>query len=125
MAKDSTVRPWLAAVLTLLVTGLGHVYLRQWFRALTWFGLIILTGVLLVPDSVIESPMTASLEEAAPILFVAMLAVVDAYFQARRHNSRLRTADGDQCAECGRELDPDISFCQWCTAPRTPAEETE
>lgn len=120
MASDSTVRPWLAAALTVLVTGLGHLYLRQWFRALAWFLLIVLTGTLFVPESVLESPMSAEIEEVAPVLLVALLAVVDAYLQARRHNAQVAMDNAERCAYCGRATDPELSFCQWCTTPRAP-----
>ena len=125
MGRDSTVRPWLAAVLTLVVTGLGHLYLRQWFRAVGWFILIIMAGVLFVPESVLESPETAQIEEVAPVAMVAVLAIIDAYLQARRHNARVAIDNEERCASCGRETDPDLSFCQWCTEPKAAPPDVE
>lgn len=31
-------RLWLASALAVIYPGLGHVYLREWLRALLWFG---------------------------------------------------------------------------------------
>jgi hypothetical protein len=42
-------RPWLAVVLTLVVPGLGHAYLRLWGRAVLWFVLVLGTVITLVP----------------------------------------------------------------------------
>ena len=43
-------RPWLAAVLTVLIPGLGHLYLRLWGRALLWFVIVIGSVLVLVPE---------------------------------------------------------------------------
>lgn len=37
-------RTWVAVVLSLLVTGLGHVYLGEWRRGLTFFGVAFVVG---------------------------------------------------------------------------------
>ncbi|WP_335999917.1 zinc ribbon domain-containing protein [Halorientalis halophila] len=126
MAESSRKRPILAAVLGLLYPGLGHVYLREWVRALLWFGLIVLTGSLLIPDSVYPSTLTVdslmAMSEAMPLeALVALSAVtgmnmVDAYVLASRNNrTSQRVAEGGQCPSCGREVDPDLEFCHWCT----------
>jgi len=37
-------RTWVAVALSLLVTGLGHVYLGEWRRGLTFFGAAFVMG---------------------------------------------------------------------------------
>jgi TM2 domain-containing membrane protein YozV len=39
-------RTWVAVVLSLLITGLGHFYLRKWRRGLGFFGLALMVGIL-------------------------------------------------------------------------------
>jgi hypothetical protein len=119
-------RPWLAALLALGYPGLGHLYLREWARALLWFGLTLLTASLLVPQSIVpETVSVASMRQAAramPIeatlglLVVGILNVADAYWFAVRNNREVtQTADGRRCPNCGEEIDEDIDFCHWCT----------
>lgn len=118
-------RPWLAAVLAVLYPGLGHVYLRAYGRALLWFGMAVTTAVLVVPESAIEVSsldalvgVYANLPPGALIAIAAVTAfsVIDAYWLAVR--APAPSADGDAaptCPSCGEELDPEISFCPWCT----------
>lgn len=40
-------RPYLPLVLTLVVAGLGHLYLRYWWRGVSWLGLYLFTLVFL------------------------------------------------------------------------------
>ncbi len=47
-------RPWLAALFAFVYPGLGHIYLRQWLRAILWFGFVILTAFLFIPQDVIQ-----------------------------------------------------------------------
>jgi uncharacterized paraquat-inducible protein A len=131
MAESHTrKRPWLAVVLAALYPGLGHVYLREWFRALLWFGLIITAGVVLIPASMtpeevsIQSMMAMSrqlpLDAMIAILALTLLSVADAYSLAKRSNrQRRRDPDGDAaptCPQCGKEIDPELDFCHWCSA---------
>ena len=119
-------RPWLAALLAVGYPGLGHLYLREWARALLWFGLTILTASLLVPESVVPTAMSvSSMQQAADampieatigLLVVGLLNVADAYWFAVRNNREAtQTADGRRCPNCGEEIDEDIDFCHWCT----------
>lgn len=125
MSGDSHKRPWLAAFCAVLVPGLGHVYLRAWFRALLWFWLVVVSFVLFVPEELVNGveslgdAMTFSAElpiEAEIALFVVIaFSAIDAYWQAARTKQR---ADGHRCPHCGRELDDlDLDFCHWCTEP--------
>jgi DEAD/DEAH box helicase domain-containing protein len=43
------------------------------------------------------------------------LAAFDAYWHATRGAAAHRAA-GEHCPTCGKEVDPELSFCQWCTA---------
>lgn len=116
-------RPWLAALLGAVVTGLGHLYLRRWLRAIGWIVVLFAVSVLFVDSAVLEAfasgngidPLAIS-----PILFVASLSIADAYFIARAQNAIARvTIDQNgqftHCPNCGKELDSELQFCHWCT----------
>ncbi|WP_299266380.1 zinc ribbon domain-containing protein [Halorientalis sp.] len=126
MAESARKRPLLAAVLGLVYPGLGHVYLREWARALLWFGLLILTGSLLIPDGVYPTTVTVEslteMSRAMPLRAVVALSavtgmnMVDAYILASRSNETSQpVTEGTQCPSCGREVDADLEFCHWCT----------
>ena len=125
-------RPWLAAALSVLIPGLGHLYLRLWGRALLWLGLSILASFLVFPsgalpssasvDAILSASNALSPQATVLIFGVSMLCVIDAYMMAQRINNLLtrtqRINDGEsprRCPNCGKELDPDIEFCHWCT----------
>jgi len=89
MSDRSRRRPWLAAVLALVVSGLGHAYLRRWARAFGWYAVITATVVFLVPDSAVEQIFTGKIppiDEIAPVLVVVAASVIDAYIVAIRNN---------------------------------------
>lgn len=119
----------LAALLSFLQPGLGHLYLRAWLRALLWFGLWAATLV-----AVAAAPVDPSLPEvlatavglfaavgglspavAATVVVVSVFCTVDAYWLAARETRR-RVDEGVRCPRCDRELDPALDFCHWCTA---------
>ncbi|MCU4717839.1 zinc ribbon domain-containing protein [Halapricum hydrolyticum] len=91
-------RPWLAAVLSLLYPGIGHLYLREWFRALLWLALVFAASYVFVPaDATPETLSVSAIIEASQAVptygMVAMLALTvlcmgDAYVLARRLNAR-------------------------------------
>ncbi|WP_418282709.1 DUF7575 domain-containing protein [Halorubrum sp. DTA98] len=151
-------RPWLAVLLALVISGLGHAYLRRWGRALGWYVAITATLVFLVPDGAVDQLFAGTappLSEIAPALVVIVASVVDAYVLAVRNNRRYerqtaaattsssigsgRTEDAERaalddraateddasrtgepsavanCPSCGREVDPELDFCHWCT----------
>jgi hypothetical protein len=134
-AQDSPLsqkRPWLAAGLSVLIPGLGHLYLRLWGRALLWLGLSVLASFLVFPggalpssasvDAILSASEALSLRGTVLVFGVSMLCVVDAYMMAQRINNaitrRQRISSGEslkRCPKCGKELDPDIEFCHWCT----------
>lgn len=129
MSQRSRRRPVIAALLSALQPGLGHLYLREWVRAVAWAGLWFVTvGVLVRTTGVALGtgellavlvgfvgaldglPLGATL---APVA-VAAFATFDAFWLAARNNRRLDAAT-DACPHCGRELDRSLEFCHWCT----------
>lgn len=116
-------RPWLAALLGALVTGLGHLYLRRWWRALGWLATLVGVSTLFVDPSTLEALASGSAVDpfaVAPILIVGILNVIDAYVLALAHNAVVRlSAHPEQgpthCPNCGKEVDTDLDFCQWCS----------
>ncbi|AFZ72491.1 DUF7575 domain-containing protein [Natronobacterium gregoryi] len=114
--QSSQKRPWLAAGLTLLVVGLGQFYLRRWLRALGWVSLAVVTTLVFVPQSVLTDPAAASFWDGAPLAFVGLLSVFDAYVLATQHNVRLESQNPEtpRCPACHRELEANLTFCQWC-----------
>ena len=119
-------RPWLAALLAFIHPGLGHVYLREWVRALLWFGLVLTTASFLVPEGILPETMTLEsirqMSEALPLEAVLALAtitimsMVDAYWMANRSNQQQQEAsEGVRCPNCGRDVDESLDFCHWCT----------
>lgn len=139
-------RPWLAAVLAVLVAGLGHAYLRRWRRALLWFVAILGAGAALsavVAQPAPTSPADFPLVVLVPLLVLYGVSAADAFRLAR--TSARRTAAGavgtgsdvangpldrpdsdgtpDVCPNCGKEVDPDLDFCTWCTERLDPDDE--
>lgn len=152
-SKASGKRPWLAALLGTLATGLGHFYLRRWKRGLGWFAAAVAVSAFFVPPEAARALLSGSggdITTLAPLLAVGVASVADAYVLARmsQHTASERTGDvpsaepgpgvetGDgttavagsavpgqvpgsadaECPECGKELDPELDFCPWCTA---------
>ncbi|WP_200531073.1 zinc ribbon domain-containing protein [Halorubrum sp. LN27] len=135
-------RPWLAALLGALATGFGHLYLRRWRRAVGWFATLFAVTYVLVDPAAIEALAAGEPVDplsVAPTLIVGGASVVDAYVVARAQNaiaqataatgetrstdSRAETETGngvegtvDSCPNCGKDVDPELDFCHWCTA---------
>ena len=132
MSETGRKRPWLAALLAFVYPGLGHVYLREWLRAILWFGLVVSTTTLLVggdvmPDELsIEAFVAASqalpLEASIALLAITVLSMADAYWMATQENQATEVVEGDTCPNCGQELDDDLEFCHWCTPRLQPAD---
>lgn len=128
MTDTERKRPWLAALLAFIYPGLGHVYLREWVRALLWFGLVISTTTLLISDSVvaplddgfsIEAVLSVGQSvplEVSLILFViTAVSMADAFYMATQENDQADVVEGDNCPHCGKELEDTLDFCHWCT----------
>ncbi|WP_435063033.1 DUF7575 domain-containing protein [Halobaculum sp. EA56] len=91
-------RPWLAGLLALLVTGLGHAYLRRWLRGLGWLAATFAAVALLVPPEVVEAlnagePLSNPADALPPVV-VVVASAVDAYLLARRTRSRAAAPAG-------------------------------
>lgn len=146
--SGSRKRPWFAVALTMLVPGLGHLYLRLWGRALLWLAMASLGLGLAAPAGTLPDALAfgaivgaldgvslgsvlaffGSLPPESVVLLSGVLAlcIVDVYLMTIRRNAVLeraeRIAAGEQprqCPNCGREVDQDIDFCQWCTTELT------
>jgi hypothetical protein len=104
-------RPWLAAGLAFAFTGLGHVYLRRWARALGWIGAMAVSTWLFVPLSGELTFWTVT-----PVALVGAFSIVDAYLLAYYRNARSQVEVGERCLSCYRNLDSELPFCQWCGA---------
>jgi len=128
MSDTGRKRPWLAALLAFVYPGLGHVYLREWLRAVLWFGLVFSTTALLLGDSVmaplddgitVEGLVTVSqnvpLEASLALFAITALSMADAFWMATRGNTEAEVVEGMQCPNCGKELEGDLDFCHWCT----------
>ncbi len=116
----------IAILFALIYPGLGHVYLKSLMRALTWFLLAIATTILVVPtpimDAIESGGVSVIFTDAAQLPLEAYLAlaavnflnIVDVYILA---NAQKNTKESSlACPTCGRNMDPDLSFCPWCTA---------
>lgn len=124
-------RPWFAALCAFVYPGAGHLYLREWLRAFLWFGFALATAYLFVPPGMVQAVetngwsgyMQASqglpLDAFLPLLFVSICNILDAYWSAIRNNRAVQAAaDGTiRCPNCGRKVDEELDFCQWCTSP--------
>ncbi|ELY63264.1 zinc ribbon domain-containing protein [Natrinema versiforme] len=120
-------RPWLAALLAALVTGLGHLYLRRWRRAIGWLATSFVTTALFVDPAAFDAFVAGSwgretLIAIAPMFVVIGFSIVDAYLLARVQTDDTVTdssdgtdADSVTCPHCGNDLDPDLEFCHWCS----------
>lgn len=125
MSDTGRKRPWLAVVLAFIYPGLGHLYLREWLRAVLWFGLVFSTTTLLIGEGDVPSEFTLDsllaaarglpIEASVAMLVITGLSMADAYWMATRENESVAVEDGQQCPNCGKELDDDIDFCHWCT----------
>ncbi|RZV06624.1 zinc ribbon domain-containing protein [Natrinema hispanicum] len=124
--STSQKRPWLAMLLAMLATGLGHLYLRRWRRALGWLAASFVVTALFVDPTALDAFVTGNsgLEEAlvvAPLFLVIGLSTLDAYLLARSQRVPSAVdpaaAESTSCPHCGKELDSDLEFCQWCTKP--------
>lgn len=139
--------PVVAGLLGVMVTGLGHVYLRRWLRAFAWLAVATAISVLFVPETAAAAMLEGGDVDPVtllPAVAVTVVSAADAYVLARRARST-DGADADTdtdadaasvdaenatCPYCGEEVDPELGFCHWCTrefevdAAGDPVEET-
>jgi len=103
-------RPWLAALLALAVSGLGHAYLRRWARAFGWYALITATLVFVVPDAAVDRVIGGErppIAEIAPALVVVAASVLDAYILAVRNNRAYERQSSTESAADASPSDSD------------------
>ncbi|MFC6766823.1 zinc ribbon domain-containing protein [Natrinema soli] len=131
--ETSERRPWLALLLGALVTGLGHVYLRRWRRAAGWVLLAVGVAWVFVPPEALQSIQSSTLSAllaVVPLLLVSALSLLNLYVLTRiqqQPTAMQATEEHDDtltCPNCGKETDPDLQFCQWCTTRFNPPEES-
>jgi len=125
-------RRWLAVLLA-LYPGLGHVYLREWFRAMVWFGLVITSTVLLVPPTSLPETMSVTAVATASrqlsegvvvvVLGITVLSMVDAYWIATR-GEQASEEGVRRCPSCSKETDEELDFCHWCTTRLSEPDDT-
>jgi hypothetical protein len=107
-------RPWLAALLAFVVSGLGHAYLRHWARAFAWYAAVTATLVVFVPDAAVERLISGDpppIADVGPAVVVVAASVIDAYVLAHRNNREL-------------EREQRAAASNW-TGPRTGAADTD
>jgi hypothetical protein len=132
-STKSEKRPWLGALLSFFLPGLGHVYLREWLRSLMWFAFGVSAVLLFVPmpdaattaaesgelvaamQAATEATRNLPLEVLIPIWVVRVFSAIDAYWLTLQHDPS--TEEGERCPACGKSVDEDLDFCQWCTTP--------
>ena len=106
-------RPWLAALLAFVVSGLGHAYLRHWARAFAWYAAVTATLIIFVPDAAVERLLSGDpppVADIGPAVVVVAASVIDAYVLAHRNNREL-------------EREQRAAASNW-TGPRTGAADT-
>ncbi len=127
-------RPFVAALLGLLVTGFGHIYLRRWLRAILWFGVAFAVSVAFVPETAAVDILAGKPVDPMTILpgaLIGLASALDAFLIARREVSTdadtapaemagdrtpAEAEDGTvDCPACGKPVDADLGFCHWCT----------
>lgn len=147
-------RPFVAALLGMMVTGLGHLYLRRWLRAVVWIALAFVVSVAFVPQSAAETILAGEQVDPLTLLPGAIVGIgsaVDAFRIARAQQAAqqatVETAqqtgqtaqtgagpavdaelEGEtiDCPACGKPVDPSLGFCHWCTTEfETAAEDTD
>ena len=99
------------------VAGAGHLYLREWRRAASWFAFVLGAGLVLLSvfaDPTAVTPSTLDqvpAEVTGPLFVLLFLSTFDAYYVAARG---AREEGGPRCPACRGELDPQMTFCPWC-----------
>jgi len=129
--RNSEKRPWLGALLSFFLPGLGHVYLREWLRSAMWAAFVVSAVLLFVPlpdvtaastesvsaaiDAAMEATNDLPLEALLPVWVVRVFSAVDAYRMALQRDPD--DEDAERCPACGKPVDEELDFCQWCTTP--------
>ncbi|MYL15151.1 zinc ribbon domain-containing protein [Halorubrum terrestre] len=133
MSEYTRRRPWLAALLALVVSGLGHAYLRRWARALGWYVAVTAAVFVFVPESAIAGAFAGdppAVREVAPAAAVVGASVIDAYVVARRNNrayererETTRATDRREPVDYGTAAEPDARSAGTTEEPNAPSAE--
>ncbi|QCS43747.1 zinc ribbon domain-containing protein [Natrinema versiforme] len=133
-------RALLAAGLSVIMPGAGHVLIRDWLRAAAFAALFVSASALFLPiDQLTAAGPVTSVDDITAyadimaaetsaitqflLSFIALFAAIDATFRALGHSSvGADTAEGPTCPECGKEIDADLEFCHWCTTRLEPVD---
>ena len=131
MAERTRRRPWLAALLALVVSGLGHAYLRRWGRALGWYVAVTAAVFVFVPESAISGAFAGNpptIREVAPAAAVVGASVIDAYVVALRNNrthererETARATDRTESLDQGTAEEPDAPSTGTAEEPNAPS----
>lgn len=108
MSEHTRRRPWLAALLALVVSGLGHAYLRRWARAFGWYVAVTAAVFVFVPESAVSGALAGdppAVEDVAPAAAVVVASVIDAYVVALRNN-RAHERERDAARAIASETSP-------------------
>jgi len=129
-------RPYLAGLLGTLATGFGHLYLRHWLRGFGWIALAFAVTIAFVPETALETMAAGgaltSQSDFFPPMIVQLAAALDAFLLAYRSDTddasnvdapapaATDTETGTvACPNCGKDVDPELGFCHWCTTEFT------
>ncbi|WP_222920025.1 zinc ribbon domain-containing protein [Natrinema sp. SYSU A 869] len=133
-------RALLAAGLSVIMPGAGHVLVRDWLRAALFAGLFLSVSAFFLPiDQLAAAGPITNVNEInayADIMaeetdamaqfflsFIALFAAIDATFRALGYPPRgADDTEGPTCPECGKGIDDDLEFCHWCTTRLEPVE---
>jgi hypothetical protein len=131
--------PLLAALLATVATGLGHLYLRRWLRAVGWLGVTVIASALFVPESAFSAIDSVTLSESLsilPIVFISAASALDAFLIAKMETRAEGSKTDDAveptstdatpaCPVCRKPIDPELQFCHWCTTEFETVDVTE
>ena len=132
------------------VAGTGHAYLRRWKRSILWLALTLGTMIILVNQYVPEPEsidpfdvFSLPTEVVIPVFVVLAFSVFDAILLAYLDSNpstggatagKVAATGGAtdgvagddegglKCPHCGKETDPELDFCTWCTEPLATGE---
>jgi len=116
-----------AVLLSVLYPGLGHLYVRSWYRALGWYlGGLAGLGLLVAATPGVTAALVASQSIDAAVratrhlpvdalvgvvLGLRLLGTADVWWLLRR---RARGPAPARCDSCARTRDSALDFCPWC-----------
>ncbi|WP_410765385.1 zinc ribbon domain-containing protein [Haloferax sp. DFSO60] len=98
------------------IAGAGHVYLREWRRAIAWFSFVVGVGLVLLSTFATPTPSSFDSlppEVTVPVIVLLFLSALDAY-RIAFYRARQRADGAVACPACGGGLDYELDFCPWC-----------